>query len=114
MWGETVTVADNQAGKLTELRRTHQRVRANVKLAVEWKQGSEASLHPHLYSGRQPLRLPGRPRSDLAVRQQVRLINRHGRGFEVAEARLVWRNPTTSSAGFKLEPRRNFLESLNA
>ncbi len=100
MWGETVTVADNQAGKLTELRRTHQRVRANVKLAVEWEQDSKLqSIHTFTLDVSRSGCLAVLS-SDLAVRQQVRLINRHS--GSVAEARLVWRNPTTSSAGFEL------------
>src|ERR1700719_912343 len=107
VWGETVTVADNQAGKMIDLRSTHKRVRANVKLAVEWEEDSNLqSIHTFTldvsHSGCLAVLS-----TDLGVRQKVRLINRQS--GSVAEARLVWRNPTTSSAGFELlKPDVNF------
>jgi hypothetical protein len=107
VWGETVTVVDNQAGKMIDLRRTHKRVRANVKLAVEWEEDCKLqSIHTFTldvsHSGCLAVLS-----ADLVVRQKVRLINQQS--GSVAEARLVWRNPTTSSAGFELlKPDENF------
>ena len=92
---------------MIDLRRTHKRVRANVKLAVEWEEDCELlSVNTFTLDVSQSGCLAVLS-TNLGVRQKVRLINRQS-GF-MAEARLVWRNPTTSSAGFELlKPDANF------
>ena len=80
--------------------RSHKRIPAKVNLVVEWEEDRKrrsikAFTVDVSYSG--CLAVVG---ADLQLMQNVRLIN--PQSGSAAEARLVWRDPRTWSAGFEL------------
>lgn len=80
--------------------RSHKRILARVKLAVEWEEGNKRQSTKAFtldvsHSG--CLAVIG---ADLKLTQTVRLINRQS-GC-AAEARVVWRDPRTWDVGLEL------------